>query len=185
LAIQRSQGPGKKTRAFVVFTLRYGKLLWAIAILLAIPATWRTVQLYANLKSDLEELLPRKAPSVVAIDEMRARNSGLQYLGVVVDTGSPENLAAGERFLDDLSARISKYPEDMVRSVRVGTSEERGFVEKHAPLYIELGDLKKIRERIEARRDFEVSHASGTSLDEDELLERTLHAPPSSTPATS
>jgi predicted RND superfamily exporter protein len=168
LAIQRSQGPGKKTRAFVVFTLRYGKLLWAIAILLAIPATWRTVKLYANLKSDLEELLPRKAPSVVAIDEMRARNSGLQYLGVVVDTGSPQNLAAGEKFLDDLAGRIGKYPEDMVRSVRVGTSEERAFVEKHAPLYIELADLKKIRERIEVRRDYEVSHASGTALDEDE-----------------
>jgi len=168
LAIQRSQGPGKKTRAFVVFTLRYGKLLWAIAILLAIPATWRTVKLYANLKSDLEELLPRKAPSVVAIDEMRARNSGLQYLGVVVDTGTPENLKAGEKFLDDLSARIGKYPEDMVRSVRVGTAKERAFVEKHAPLYIDLEDLKKIRERIETRRDFEVSHASGTSLDEDE-----------------
>jgi hypothetical protein len=168
LAIQRSQGPGKKTRAFVSFTLRYGKLLWAIAILLAIPATWRTVKLYTNLKSDLEELLPRKAPSVVAIDEMRSRNSGLQYLGVVVDTGTPQQLAAGEKFLDDLAARIGKYPPDMVRSVRVGTSEERAFVEKHAPLYIELDDLKKIRERIEARRDYEVSHASGTALDEDE-----------------
>jgi predicted RND superfamily exporter protein len=168
VAIQRSQGPGKKTRAFVTFTLRHGKLLWAIAILLAIPATWRTVKLYANLKSDLEELLPRKAPSVVAIDEMRARNSGLQYLGVVVDTGSPQSLASGERFLDDLSARIQAYPPDMVRSVRVGTSEERKFVETHAPLYVELDDLKKIRERIETRRDFEVSHASGTALDEDE-----------------
>ena len=56
----------------------------------------------------------------------------------------------------------------MVRSVRVGTSEERTFVQKHAPLYIDLDDLKRIRERVEARRDFEVSHASGTALDEDE-----------------
>ncbi len=56
----------------------------------------------------------------------------------------------------------------MVRSVRTGTSEERTFVEKHAPLYVDLADLKKIRERVEARRDYEVSHASGTALDEDE-----------------
>ncbi len=168
LAFQRTSGPGKKTRAFVSFTLRYGKVIWAIAILLAIPATWRTVKLYANLKSDLEELLPRSAPSVVAIDEMRARNSGLQYLGVVVDTGTGTDLAKGEKFLDDLQARVEKYPPDMVRSVRVGTSDERQFVQNHAPLYIDLDDLKKIRERVETRRDFEVSHASGTALDEDE-----------------
>ena len=168
MAFQRSSGPGRTTRAFVKFTLRYGKLLWAIALLLAIPATWRTVELYAHLKSDLEELLPRSAPSVVAIDEMRARNPGLQYLGVLVDFASPGDLPNAERFLDDLMARVEKYPPDMVRSVRVGTSEERTFVQKHAPLYIDIDDLKKIRERVEARRDFEVSHASGTALDEDE-----------------
>ncbi len=169
MALQRSSGPGKTTRAFVAFTLRHGKLIWALAILLAIPATYRTVMLYANLKSDLEELLPRDAPSVVAIDEMRTRNSGLQYLGVIVDTQTPQNLPAGEKLMDDLAERIGKYPPDMVRSVRVGTESERKFIEKHAPLYVDLADLKKIRERIEARRDYEVAHASGTALDEDEV----------------
>ena len=168
LAFQRTSGPGKKTRAFVAFTLRYGKLLWALAILLAVPATWRTVKLYANLKSDIEELLPRNAASVVALDEMRQRNSGLQYLGVVVDTGTAANLPAGEKFLDDLAARISKYPPDMVRTVRVSTADEHQFVQKHAPLYIDLDDLKKIRARVEARRDYEVAHATGEALDDDE-----------------
>ncbi len=168
MALQRSSGPGKKTRAFVAFTLRHGKLLWALALVLAVPATWRTVILYANLKSDLEQLLPRDSPSVVAIDEMRARNSGLQYLGVVVDTGTPESLPAGERFVDDLATRIRAYPPEMVRSVRVDTKTEREFVEKHAPLYIDVADLKEIRSRVEARRDYEVAHATGTALDEDE-----------------
>lgn len=168
MALQRSSGPGRKTRAFVAFVLRYGKVLWALALLLAIPATWRTVRLYANLKSDIEELLPRSAPSVVALDELRKRNAGLEYLGVVVDTGTAENVSAAERFLDDLAARVRKYPPDMVRSVRVGSEEERKFVEKHAPLYVDLADLKTIRERVEARRDYEVAHATGEALDEDE-----------------
>jgi predicted RND superfamily exporter protein len=168
LAFQRTSGPGKKTRAFVSFTVRHGKLLWALALLLAIPATWRTVVLYAHLKSDLEELLPRRAPSVVAIDEMRARNPGLQYLGVVVDTATAENLPAGERFIDDLAARIRAYPSEMVRSVRVDTKTERDFIEKHAPLYIDIADLAQIRKRVEDRRDWEVSRATGTALDEDE-----------------
>src|SRR5438094_355068 len=75
----------RTTRAFVRFTLRHGRLLWALALLLAVPSSWATVRLYARLSSDMEELLPREAPSVRAIDELRARMPGLQYLGVVVD----------------------------------------------------------------------------------------------------
>src|ERR1700722_18555693 len=96
-----ARDPGPRTRAFVAWTLRNGWLLWSVAVLLAIPATLRTVSLYAPLKSDLEELLPRESPSVRALDEMRRRIPGLQYLGVVVDTGTADNLPAAECFLDD------------------------------------------------------------------------------------
>src|SRR5262249_23264836 len=73
-----------------------------------------------------------------------------------------------ERFLDDLAARIRTYPKNLVRSVRVGNAEERRFVEANAPLYVDLEDLKTIRSRIEARRDYEVNKEIGTLLDEDE-----------------
>src|SRR4029078_12843060 len=85
-----SNVPGSLTRRFVAWTLRHGKLLWVIAVLLAIPAAWRTVHLYSHLRSDIEELLPREAPSVVAIDELRRRVAGLQYLRVLVQVGRPD-----------------------------------------------------------------------------------------------
>jgi hypothetical protein len=151
-----------------MFVLRHGRLLWLLALLLGVPATWRTVSLYAHLKSDLEELLPRDAPSVGALDEMRRRNSGLQYLGVMVDTGTAAQLGAGEKLIDDLAARIRAYPPELVRDVRVGTAEERKFLEKNAPLYVDLADLKEIRRRVEARRDYEVARATGIALDDDE-----------------
>jgi uncharacterized protein len=166
--MNRTFGPGQGTRAFVAWTLRYGHWLWLMATLLAIPATTRTVSLYRHLKSDIEELLPRESPSVRALDEMRARIPGLQYLGVVVDVGRPENLAAGERFLDDLAARIRTYPTEMVRDVRTGDAAERKFVEDHAPLYVDLADLNDILHRVEARRDYEVERESGSLLDESE-----------------
>jgi hypothetical protein len=164
----RSNGPTTGTRAYVAWILRHGWLLWAVAILVAIPATIRTVSLYRHLKSDLEELLPRDSPSVRALDEMRARLPGLQYLGVVVDTGSPENLPAAERFLDDLAGRIRTYPPDMVREVRTGNATEKKFVENHAPLYVDLVDLKEVLRRVEARRDYEVEKEGGSLLDDSE-----------------
>lgn len=159
--------PGPLTRAFVGWTLRYGRWIWLVALLLGIPATWRTAQLYLNLKSDLEELLPRDAPSVHAVEELRARAPGLQYLGVVVDTGDASRLPRGERFIDDLAARIRTYPPKLARSVRTGTAEERAFLESHSVLYVDLPDLQTIRERIEARRDYEVARETGSTLDED------------------
>ncbi len=160
--------PGPRSRAFVGWTLRWGKWLWAAALVLAVPATWRTAELYAHLKSDIEELLPRSAPSVLAIDELRRRLPGLQHLGVIVDTGSAENVPGAERFLDDLAGRIRRYPPELVKSVRTGEVAERKFIEDHAPLYMDLADLETVRARVEARRDWEASRETGVLLDEDD-----------------
>ncbi len=152
----------------MAWTLRHGKLLWVVALLLAIPAAWRTTTLYRHLRSDVEELLPRDAPSVVAIEELRHRMSGLQYLGLLVDTGGPERLPAGERFLDDLAARIRRYPRAEVSDVRTGFASERAFVEKHAGSLIALEDLKIVRQRIEDRLHWEYAKKTDTLLDANE-----------------
>ncbi len=154
-------------RAFVGWALRYGRLLWAIAALLSLPALGRTAWLYAHLRSDLEELLPRDSPSVVALDELRRRVGAHQYLGIVVDFGSPSNAAAAERFVDDLAARVRTYPPTLVSDVRSGDQAERAFLDRHGALYLDVGDLERIRSRIEARRDFEAAKETGALLDED------------------
>ena len=153
-------------RAFVRWTLRHGRLLWILALVLAIPATFRTAMLYMHLRGDLENLLPRKAPSVVAIDELRSKMPGLQYLAVVVDMGDRSNEAATKRFLDDLAARVRAYPPKLVRDVYTGDGDERAFFEEHAPLYASLDDLRTIEARIAARRDYEVARETGALLDE-------------------
>jgi predicted exporter len=164
----RSAGPSATSRAFVDWTLRWGKWLWAMALVLSVPATWRTAQLYMHLRSEFEQLLPRNAPSVLAIEELRARIPGLQHLGVVVDSVDEARLPAAERLLDDLADRVGSYPPELVRAVRTGDSAERKFLENHAPLYMDLDDLQAIRGRVEARRDWEASKQAGALLDEDE-----------------
>ncbi len=155
-------------RAFVLWTLRRGPWLWLVALLAGVPATFRTVDLYVHLRSEIEQLLPRGAPSVRALDEMRARSPGLEFLGVVAEVSDVADLPNAERFLDDLAARVRTYPPEMVREVRSTNALEKSFLEKHAALYVDLVDLKEVRRRIEARRDYEVAKEQGALLDEDE-----------------
>ncbi|HXX68052.1 MAG TPA: MMPL family transporter, partial [Polyangiaceae bacterium] len=163
-----SSSPTPKSRAFVGWTLRWGKWLWAAAILLAVPSISRTARLYMHLRSELEQLLPQNAPSVLAVDELRQRLPSLQYLGVVVTFSRDGELPAAEALLDELAARIRAYPPGLVKTVRTGDAVERKFVEDHAPLYMDLADLTTIRDRVEARRDWEASKEQGALLDEDE-----------------
>ncbi len=161
-----SSEPDGLSRSFVDWTLKWGAWLWAAALLVAVPATFRTFELYAHLRSELEQLLPESAPSVVAIEELRARVPGSQYLGVVVEAPEDDSLLTAERFLDDLAGRVHQYPPDLVRAVRTGDQIERTFVKDHAPLYMDLGDLETIQQRIEARRDWQTAKETGTLLDE-------------------
>jgi uncharacterized membrane protein YdfJ with MMPL/SSD domain len=165
--LSESERPHPFAQAFVAWALRNGKAIWIVALLLAVPATLETANLYLHLRSEIEELLPREAPSVHAIGELRARMPGLQHLGVIVDTGSADRLGSGEAFIDDLVAKIRAYPPELAREVRTGDGAERRFFEDHAPLYIDEKDLESIRTRIEARRDYEVSRETGASLDDD------------------
>jgi uncharacterized protein len=159
--------PARAARISYFLMERYRWVLGLSALLLVVTG-YRTALTYSKLKSELEELLPKSAPSVTALTELRQRLPGLRFLGVVVEVDEPARAAEAERFLDQLAERIRKYPPELVRGVRLDTSAERQFAERYALQLMEPGDVKRLREAVEARRDFEVSHAMGTDLDDDE-----------------
>jgi predicted RND superfamily exporter protein len=171
-AVRSPSGPPRdSSRTFVAWLLRRGSLIWTVALLLAIPAAWRTAHLYANLHSDMEELLPPDAASVRAVNELRQRMPGLQFLGVLADVGenaSPERIAAAQRFIDDLAVRMRTYPSNLVGGVRVGFAAERAFIERYTSVLIDKADLQTIRERTEERIRYEYGRRAGTLIDEDE-----------------
>ncbi len=153
---------------FVRFLLRHSRAITVCLVLLAVVSGVRTVRTYANLRSDLEELLPANAPAVAALAEARARLPGLRHLGVVVDTGGPEHAKAALTFLSDLERRVLRYPGNLVSGVRSGIAEERRFVETHGLQLMRPADVKELREAVEARHRWEVAHATGLSLFSDE-----------------
>ena len=163
--------PRETSRRFVTWLLRHGRTLWVVAVLLAIPATWRTAHLYANLHSDMEELLPPDAESVRAVEELRRRMPGLQFLGVLADVGenaSPDRIANAQRFIDDLATRVRTYPSTLVGGVRTGFASERDFIERYAPMLVDKADLQTIRERLEERLRYEYGQRAGTLIDDEE-----------------
>jgi uncharacterized protein len=159
--------PTRAARVTYFLMARYRWVLGVAALLLIITG-YRTVLTYGSLKSELEELLPKSAPSVTALAELRQRLPGLRFLGVVVELDDPARAATAERFLDELAARIRKYPTDLVRGVRLDTSAERQFAEQYTLQLMDPSDVKRLREAVEARRDFEVSRAMGTDLEDDD-----------------
>jgi predicted RND superfamily exporter protein len=139
------------------------------AALVTLAAIWRTVRTYANLRSDLEELLPSTAPSVGALATLRARMPAVRYLGVVVDTGGPKHLQRANRFVDALRSRIVRYPSSMVAGVQIDLSKERRFAETYALQLMDPSDVRRLREAVKDRHDWEVTHALGMDLlDEEE-----------------
>jgi predicted RND superfamily exporter protein len=152
---------------FVAFSMRrYRWVLGLTALLLAVTG-YRTVLTYSSLRSELEELLPQSAPSVAAIAELRHRLPGIRFLGVVIEVDEPAQADAAEGFLQRLAERIRRYPSDLVRGVRTDTAAERAFAERYALQLMEPADVRKLRESVEARRDYEVSHAMDSDLDDE------------------
>jgi hypothetical protein len=112
--------------------LRYRTWILAVGAVLLVVCGARTAKTYAALRSDLEELLPETAPSVVAIRELRARLPGIRHLGVVVAVDKPADTPAAERFVDALAARIRAYPKSLVAAVRTDGRAERELAERRA-----------------------------------------------------
>jgi len=94
------------------------RVLWLVAIALAVPSALATAKLYLNLRSDLEELLPgaRQCPGGRRV---ALAHAWLLYLGVLVDVGAADNLPQASVYLTTWRPRARLSP-DMVRAVRWG-----------------------------------------------------------------
>lgn len=168
MSTAEGSSPSSLAARITYFMMARYRWVLALAAVLLVVSGYRTALTYGSLKSELEELLPRSAPSVTALSELRQRLPGLRFLGVVVEVDEPGRSADAERFLDQLAERIRKYPPELVRGVRLDTSAERQFAERYALQLMEPADVKRLREAVEARRDFEVSRALDTDLDDEE-----------------
>lgn len=111
-----------------------------------------SVQLYKNLRTDVEELLPTDARSVVDLAQVTGRLQAIENLAVLVFS---EDAKASKRFVDDLANELSEMPKELVANVEYRIDREIAFFQNRAALFMETPDLIRIRDYIQARLKFE------------------------------
>ncbi len=134
--------------------------LLALALAAALPAGLAMANLYINLRSDLEALLPEESPAVRGVQTLRNRMEGAQHLGIVVrgtKPGPPADFAAelGER----LRAYAATRP-NLIRSVRTDVAAEREFMRERAFIYLPIERLRDLRYQLSAA----IQTATGASF---------------------
>ncbi len=179
--------PGPVCRACVPWLVRHRWGVLAVALALLVAGSFFSARLYANLKSDFEELLPRNAPSAIAARVIKGRLHNVTHLAVVFEGADPEAL---ERLADDLAARLRKLPPGLVDTVEYRTDELDAFLRRFGGFYVSAPDLDTIQRRIDARIAWEKRKANpllnvlgddedlgpAPSLDFQDVVERYLPA---------
>lgn len=141
-------------RAFARFIVRHAVLVSIAGFLIGGVGLYFSIQLYKNLRTDFEELLPTTARSVVDLNEVTSRLESIDNLGVLIFS---KDTQASKRFVVDLAEKLKSVPHYTISSVEYRIDKELKFFRDRAALYMDLGDLEKIRDYIKARINYEKS----------------------------
>ncbi|MEK6579355.1 MAG: MMPL family transporter, partial [Bdellovibrionota bacterium] len=139
-------------RALSKFVLRWAGLISFVGTALGILGGYYSVQLYKNLRTDIEELLPTTARSVIDLAEVTKRLESIDNIAVLIFT---QDSKAGKKFVDDLAIKLSLVPKSVLSSYEYRITTELKFFKDRQPLYMELEDLTRVRDYISNRISFE------------------------------
>jgi uncharacterized protein len=131
-----------------------------VAVLLATAALTVLSALLASrlrLETDLSKLLPHSHESVRNAEELARRFGGSGNVVVLVSGAPAKDL---ERFADELAPKLEALPSVTYVEYRRADA----FFERHALYYLDPPDLRALRDRVAARRDWEVAQSLDINL---------------------
>jgi len=137
---------------FSNFILSKAKEVAICGTLLAISGGYYSVQLYKNLRTDIQELLPTTSRSVIDLKEVTDRLESIDNLAVLIFSKDPR---ASRRFVMDFAKNLERYPKSLIASVDYRIDRELKFFKDRQALYIDLPDLKRIKKYIRDRISYE------------------------------
>ncbi len=132
---------------------RAGLVAMASAVLTAVGLFF-TVHLFSNLRTDIEELLPSQARSVLDLNEVRSRLESTNSLELVIFSDHPDG---SRKLVDAIADEVRNLPKDIAAGVEYRIDEEIRFFDLRKPLFIETGDLEQIQKYIRQKIDYETA----------------------------
>jgi len=115
-------------------------LLLGIYLLISIGCVVVT-RYFMEIRTDLESLLPQGSPSVVALEQSRARTGSTDQYVIAATSPDP---AANVQFIKDATAELKTWKE--TQSVQI--DRDPSFFADHALLYLPKQDLEKLRDKL-------------------------------------
>jgi len=135
---------------FVGLTLRRPKTTLLAVLAVTLASVWLTQQI--KIRSNFSDLLPDDHPSVAQAKELEKVVGGASFVVVAVEVQKdPKSAEAAARFLDDLKSKLLARPDLQIRTI--DDQPPAKFLKRASLLYLSLGDLDRLREKIKLRID--------------------------------
>ncbi len=132
-------------------------LVFAVSGFLA----WRATHL--ELRTRYDQLLPENQPSVIELRRVEKRANDAQTAIILLE-GDDEKVL--RQFGDAIVVKLTSLGAGIVSHAEDGVQEATRYLEPRAGLFLDKVDLEKMKADVDARWDWEVSHAVGSALDD-------------------
>jgi predicted RND superfamily exporter protein len=143
-----STGFERLSQRLIPWLIRRRRFVFISALLVTLVSGYYSAKLYGNLRSDLEELLPATAPSVLAAKNLGPKLYPVNNLFIVLEGTDPKAI---QHFADDLAVRLRALGPDFVRDLTYRNDDQEHFLERFGAFYLSQPDLRTILDRIQKR----------------------------------
>ena len=134
------------------FVLKHSLAIVLLGLLAGVLGTFYSFKLYKNLRTEIEELLPRNARSVKDLSEIKGRLESTNNLTILVFSS---HIESSKQFVIDLATELKTLPKNVAAGVEYRIDQELSFFQKRSALFIETKDLKELNQYIQDKISYE------------------------------
>ncbi|MSP25331.1 MAG: hypothetical protein EXR75_09240 [Myxococcales bacterium] len=157
--------PSTRTRLDRLADLQLRRPWLVLALAAILVALSLTLALRLRVQPGLEALLPRNRPSVLELDRVKAKTSGVSTVFILFEG---DDTAALRSCADATVKATSALGHPWVGSSESGVHDALAFLEPRAGLFAKLEELETLHRDVLERYDYEVGKVTGASLDDDD-----------------
>src|SRR5688572_17180631 len=144
---------------FLDAVLQAPRRAFLLLCLACVPAFALTVSFFSHVEAGLQELLPKHAPTVRALEQIHARLGSQAHLTIIASSAEPET---NRRFIATLGERLRSLNLPDARAFQVDVHSERKWLQSRAPLLLPAPEFDTLIGEVEGA--FAASKAEANPL---------------------